>query len=247
MEKISYKLSAFEGPLDLLLYLISKNKLNIYDIKISSLLEQYMEHINIMKDQEMDIASEFLEMAARLVYIKTVSLLPKHEEEEKLKEELTGQLLEYQDCKKAAGRLSEMICFDWFIRNPAELSFDMTYNKCHEKHELLKAYGVVYQKADRKLPPSTESFSEIVSKNIVSVSSKIVFILRKLWKTPYLNYGSLFNFDSEKSELVATFLAVLELVKGKRIVVYCDKDNCTRLSLLSGGILGWKSKKSKQQ
>ena len=94
MEAISYKLSEFEGPLDLLLHLISKNKLNIYDIEISVLLAQYMEHIDKMKEKNMDVASEFLEMAARLVYIKTVSLLPKHEESEELKKELSGELIE---------------------------------------------------------------------------------------------------------------------------------------------------------
>ena len=93
MEKISYKLPSFEGPLDLLLYLISKNKLNIYDIQISTLLDQYMEHIKAMQEQDMDVASEFLEMAARLVQIKTASLLPKHQEAEEFKEDLTGQLL----------------------------------------------------------------------------------------------------------------------------------------------------------
>ena len=102
MEKISYKLPAFEGPLDLLLHLISKNKLNIYDISISELLNQYMEHLDLMKENNMDVASEFLDMASRLVEIKSYELLPKYEEGEKLKEELQGQLLEYQECRKAA-------------------------------------------------------------------------------------------------------------------------------------------------
>ncbi|MBP3704798.1 MAG: segregation/condensation protein A, partial [Clostridia bacterium] len=75
---LSYKLEVFEGPLDLLLTLISKNKLNIYDIPISTLLEQYMEQIERMQAADLDVASEFLEMAARLVHIKSVSLLPKH-------------------------------------------------------------------------------------------------------------------------------------------------------------------------
>ena len=87
MEKLSYKLETFEGPLDLLLYLITKNKLDICDIQISELLDQYMEQINAMQEADMDIASEFLEMAARLVYMKTVSLLPKHEEMEALRQE----------------------------------------------------------------------------------------------------------------------------------------------------------------
>ena len=93
---ISYHLETFEGPLDLLLQLIAKNKLNIYDIPLVELIDQYLAQIELFKEEQMDIASEFLEMAARLIYIKTVSLLPKHEETEKLKQELTGELLEYQ-------------------------------------------------------------------------------------------------------------------------------------------------------
>ena len=94
-ETLSYKLDVFEGPLDLLLNLIAKNKLNIYDIPIAELLEQYMAQIHEMQAADMDVASEFLEMAARLVHIKSVSLLPKKEEEAALKQELTAQLLEY--------------------------------------------------------------------------------------------------------------------------------------------------------
>ena len=79
MEKISYKLEAFEGPLDLLLHLIEKNKLDIYDIMISDLLEQYMEHMELMKQQDLEIAGEFLDMASRLIHIKSAMLLPKYD------------------------------------------------------------------------------------------------------------------------------------------------------------------------
>ena len=103
--QLNYKLDAFEGPLDLLLLLISKNKIDIYDIKISLLLDQYLEQISKMEEQDMDIASEFLEMASRLVYIKSVMLLPKYEEEaQELKRELQGQLIEYQQCREAAAQ-----------------------------------------------------------------------------------------------------------------------------------------------
>ena len=84
MERISFKLEVFEGPLELLLHLISKHKLNIYDIEITLLLEQYLEYIDKMSETDMEIASEFLEMAARLIYIKTVSLLPKYDEADDL-------------------------------------------------------------------------------------------------------------------------------------------------------------------
>ena len=80
MDKLSYKLESFEGPLDLLLHLIAKNKLNIYDINICELVGQYLDCINKMKEQDMDLSSDFLEMASRLVYIKSVSLLPKDNE-----------------------------------------------------------------------------------------------------------------------------------------------------------------------
>ena len=99
MEKISYKLQVFEGPLDLLLSLIQKNKLNIFDIPIDELLDQYMEAVRRMQEENLDVASEFLEMAARLVHLKSLSLLPRKEEEEELKRELVGELLEYQQCR----------------------------------------------------------------------------------------------------------------------------------------------------
>lgn len=103
MDKISYKLPVFEGPMDLLLHLINKHKLNIYDIPILELVEQYVAAVRQMQeDENLEVTSEFLEMAARLVYLKTVSLLPVHEEADQLKKELTGELLEYRDCQLMA-------------------------------------------------------------------------------------------------------------------------------------------------
>ena len=97
MDKISYKLPVFEGPMDLLLHLINKHKLNIYDIPILELVEQYVAAVRQMQeDENLEVTSEFLEMAVRLVYLKTVSLLPVHEEADQLKKELTGELLEYR-------------------------------------------------------------------------------------------------------------------------------------------------------
>ena len=107
MDRPQYKTEVFEGPLDLLLHLISKHKLNINDIPIFELVEQYIAYVQLMQEENMEIASEFLEMAARLVYIKTVSLLPVYEEAENLKKELTGELIEYQACKIMAKKLSE--------------------------------------------------------------------------------------------------------------------------------------------
>ena len=123
MEQLSFKIAETEGPLDLILQLIRQHKLDIYDIEISKLLEQYMAHIQQWQEMDMEIASDFLEMASRLVYIKSVSLLPKHEElEEKLKSELTGQLIEYTLCKQVA----QLLRATWqgdslFFREPQTL------------------------------------------------------------------------------------------------------------------------------
>ncbi len=246
MEKISYKLSAFEGPLDLLLYLISKNKLNICDIQISELLDQYMEHINAMKEQDMDIASEFLEMAARLVYIKTVSLLPKHEEAEELQKELTGQLLEYQECKKVALQLAENINFNSLVREPEEIEFDQSYRRFHSPSELLAAYLNAAGRGKRFIPPPPEAFSGIVTHRIVSVASQIIHVLRRLWRNSEVKYEAIFDEKREKSDLVATFLAVLELVKGKRVRIEGENQNAT-IKLMNGGMKNWKSKSSGEQ
>lgn len=215
--ELQFKLAVFEGPLDLMLHLISKNKLNINDIEIALLLEQYLDYIAQMKDADLEIAADFLVMAARLVYIKTISLLPKHEEEtEELKKELTGQLIEYQLCKAIAERMRGMYKDGIFIRKPQKLPKDTEYRLTHEPAELLKAYLAAMGKAKRRLPPPKTSFAGIVSRRIVPVETRILFVLERLYTLGEADYDSFFE-GSDTSERVATFLAVLELVKSKRI------------------------------
>ncbi len=224
--QLQYKLPVFEGPLDLLLLLISKNKIDICDIEISLLLSQYMEQINRMQSEDMDIASEFLEMASRLVYIKSVTLLPKYKDEaEKLKAELQGQLIEYAICRQVAAKLAPMVSFDKFTRAPSPVEFDLTYNRIHPSIDIANAYKAAVGRGKRKLPPSREAFSGIVEKKIISVNSRIIRVMRNLWHKKHVPYSELFDACSGKSDLVATFLAVLELVKGKRVVIDGDGDN----------------------
>ena len=222
MEKLQYRLEVFEGPLDLLLMLIAKNKLNIYDIPIAQLLEQYMEQIDLMREENLDIASEFLEMAARLVQIKAASLLPRQEEEEDPRMELTGILLEYQQCKVVAALLSERCRFDSVVRPPDELPQDLTYRREHDPRELLQALTAAWGKGKSLLPPKPESFSALVTRKIVSVASQAVYVLRRLWKQKKLPFSALFADKHDRSERVAAFLAVLELVKSRRIRVEGD-------------------------
>lgn len=221
METISYKLPVFEGPLDLLLFLVQKHKLNIYDIPIAQVLEQYLAAIREMQAYDMEIASEFLEMAAQLVYIKSVMLLPRHEEEtEEFKRELTGQLIEYQLCQQMARRLAaDYMGGDLFVRPAEEVEPDLTYRRAHRPEEMLDAYLAAAGRGKRRLPPPAQAFSGIVSRKIVSVSSRIGYVLRRLYTHPRVTYASLFEQAESKSELVATFLALLELIKSKRIAV----------------------------
>ncbi len=221
---ILYKTEDFEGPLDLLLQLIARNKLNIYDIKLSVLIEQYLEQIRYMKDNEMEVASEFLEMASRLLYIKTVSLLPKHEEVEQLKKELTGELLEYQVCKLIAQKFSAMTGgFDTFVRQPEPFEVDKTYSLVHDSVDVYNAYVAAMGKMDRRIAAvPTKVFTKIVAKKIHSVSSKIIFVMRNLWGSGKRKLSKLYLSARDRSELVATFLAVLELTKVNRVKLTGD-------------------------
>ncbi len=233
---LSYKLDNlnFEGPMDLLLQLIAKNKLNIYDIPILELTQSYLEQIDIMKRENMEIASEFLTMASRLLYMKTVSLLPKHEEIEKLKEELSGELIEYSICREMAAKLGTMQGgFDRFVRVPEKHDFDTTYELVHSPEILVSAYLSAVGRGMRRLPPSTEPFKKIVAKKIVSVSSKIVFVLRRLIGKKPQKLNDLFSSANTRSDLVATFLAVLELCRSNRIKI-SGSGNDTDISLNGG-------------
>ena len=234
MEKIQYKLEVFEGPMDLLLQLISKKQVSINDVPIMEIIEQYLEYIHELQEDDLEISSEFLEMAARLVYIKTVSLLPVHEEAEQLVEELKGELIEYRDCKLVAGKLRDSSAgFDYGCRIPEKIEVDMTYTRIHEPVDIFKAYIAAVGKGLRRLPPPVEAFKGIVAHKIVSVSSRISVIAEKFKHKKKQKFISFFEESESRSEMVATFLALLAMVKAKRLLVEGDMDN-PDITLLQG-------------
>ena len=225
MDKLSYKLESFEGPLDLLLHLIAKNKLNIYDINICELVSQYLDCINKMKEQDMDLSSDFLEMASRLVYIKSVSLLPKDNESEQLKDKLSGELIEYRTVKLLAAELAKNTDgFSKVVRRPDMPEVDQTYVLTHDSGVLSHWYLAAVGRGLRRLPPPTTAFEPLVKKPVIPVSAKIVYIMRRLFNGVKVKYKSIFSEVKSKSEAVATFLAVLELIRGGRIAMD-DEDN----------------------
>ena len=223
MESISFKLDVFEGPLDLLLHLITKHKLNIYDIEISKLLDQYLLYIEQAKEQDLEIAGEFLEMAARLIYIKTVSLLPKPEEAEEIKKELQGALIEYSLCKKAAECLKmEFVGHDIFVREPMKITFSGEYRLKHSPQKLVDVYFSMNVKPVESKDDSEKKINAVVNQQVVPVSVKIIYVLKSLYKTGKAYITSLFEGMTGRSERVATFLAILDLTRSGRILISED-------------------------
>ena len=226
MEKIQYKIEVFEGPMDLLLQLISKKQVSINDVPIMEIIEQYLEYVKKLQEDDLDVSSEFLEMAARLIYIKTVSLLPVHEEAEKLVEELRGELIEYRDCKLVAGKLRETgLGFDYYYREPEKIEVDMTYTRIHEPVDIFKAYIAAVGKGLRRLPPPVEAFSGIVAHKIVSVSSRISVIIERFRSGNRQKFLSFFEKSESRSEMVATFIALLAMIKAKRLAVSGESED----------------------
>lgn len=228
MSEVLFRLEGFEGPLDLLLFLISKHKLNINDIQISVLLDQYLEYIDGIDAYDFEYAGDFLEMAARLILIKTLSLLPKRDEAAEMKRELEGRLIEYSLCKQAAAKLSLTYVGDKvFVRRPVELPISKTYTKTHAPEELTQAYRMIFDRRMRSRPVEASQFKPIVSHRIVSVAAGIVRVLRRLYKTGSCPVSEMFSEIDGKSERIAAFLAVLELTKSGRIIISDDNKTIT--------------------
>lgn len=156
--------------------------------------------------------------------MKTISLLPRHEEEsERLREELTGSLIEYGLCKLAAEKLRELdISGSMFTREPIELEIDKTYVLTHMASILFEALADAKGKGERRQPPPRDSFDPIVAKPVVSVTSRIFYLLRRLRRMGKLPIEGLFDPTGGRSAMVATFLAVLELVKSGKIELMED-------------------------
>lgn len=211
--------------MDLLLHLIAKHRLDIHDIEITKLLEQYLLYIDQARQQDLELAGEFLEVAARLIYIKTISLLPKPEEAEKAKQELQGTLIEYALAQVTAMQLRELfIADDIFVRKPVKLpKMKQDYKLKHSPDRLAEIYAQIGKvRINGKL--LTEKITETVTQEkTVSVISKVIFVLKQLYGGKSVTVDSLYEGITDRSARVATFLAVLELTRFGRIML--NEDN----------------------
>lgn len=226
MEELSFKLEIYEGPLDLMLDLIRKHKLNIRDIEISVLLEQFLLYMEKMQEADIELAGEFVEMAAHLIFIKTAALLPKHEVEE-LKKELSGRLIEYAMCKAAAERLRRHFVGDnVFVREPLDLPVDNTYRNHHDIYELLDSYSAVSGRGEKLKKEARQALQPIVTQTYVTVFTKVLYVLKKIRHGETVEIKSLYKGQT-RSEQVATFLALLELSKHSRVTFSEDGTQMT--------------------
>ncbi len=228
MEKVLYKLENFEGPLDLLLHLITKNKVSIYDIPIVEITDQYLEAIEGIEESQLDNTSEFLVLAAQLLLIKSKMLLPKEEileEEEDPREELARRLLEYQKYKEASQELrkTEFWSRYMFFKESEKIDFPVPpYDKHHETDELINAFNAILQRQIRKEKPKKKAFFGIVGREKVSVEDMTKKVYSMLSKKKNLPFKSLFKKGDSKPEMVATFLALLEMIKSNKIFAEYD-------------------------
>ena len=235
---LTIKLQVFEGPLDLLLHLLDKNKVNIYDIPIVEITNQYMEYIAEMKRNDLNVMSEFLVMAATLIDIKSRMLLPAvqtedEEEEEDPRAELVQQLLEYKMYKCMAYELrdrqmdaervlfkeptipAEVAEYEEPI-NMQELVSDLTLAK------LNSIFKSIMKKQVDKIDPVRSKFGKI-EKEEVSLSDKMAYLENYCLTHSYFSFRSLLEAQSGKMEIIVTFLAILELMKTGKIFISQDK------------------------
>jgi segregation and condensation protein A len=222
-EEYKVRLDVFEGPLDLLLYLIKKDELDIYDIPIERITRQYLQYMDLMRMLDLNIAGDFIVMAATLMMIKSRMLLPpeertamEEEEEDDPRWDLVRQLVEYKKFKDAALHLEilEDQRLDVFAREGEHVQLGPAPDvSLHDVSlfDLISAFGDVLKRV------KTEELKEIFSERF-TVAEKMEHIVRRLQKETRIEFGSLFAHLASRHEIVCTFLALLELIRLRQLV-----------------------------
>ena len=228
----SEEMEDFEGPLDVIFTLLSKNKIEIQDVSITAILEQYLAYLDEMKRLDMEIASEFITMASHLMLIKTKMLLSAAEQAEAESElDLLRQSLIERKRKEAMEQIRVAIgvleprneigrCI--FVKDPEPLRREKGYRYKHEPVDLLRALDTISERNNKTLPPPTMNFKGIVGKEPYPVSKKAGEVMRRLLLKGIERLKNLFKGNRSRSEIVATFLAVLALCKTNSVSLEDD-------------------------
>lgn len=221
--KYAIKIDNFEGPLDLLCHLIDKNKMDIYDIKINEIADQYIEYLNQMEEMNLDIASEFIIMASTLIYLKSKSLLPKQEEaeEELTEEELIQRIIEYKKYKEIIKKLKvnyqENSKLYLGTRENIELP-KQEIEKEYEKDLIPNLYKTLLEKNEEKINKNAENIEKIAITDNYTVTSKVKEMFKALIKNNKFVFNKLFSLkEHNKQEVVTAFSGLLEMSKRDKV------------------------------
>ena len=221
--KYAIKLDNFEGPLDLLCHLIDKNKMDIYDVKISDIADQYIQYINELESYNLEIASEFLIMASTLLYLKSKSLLPKavEDEAELTEEELLQRIIEYKKYKEISAKFKEMyaIYSKRFYKLPEKIELPKQKIEAkYTKEDIINSYKNLIERNERKINQNKDNIQKIAVVENISVASKVKDIFRELIKKPKFVFNKLFTLSKcNKQEVVTAFSGLLELSRRSKV------------------------------
>lgn len=230
MNRYEVSLEKFEGPLDLLIHLIQKNKIDIYDIPIAEITNQYLAHIEKWRELDMEVASEFVVMASKLLEIKSRMLLPRakdeEEDEEDLKEKLVRQLIEYKIFKNISAYLEERESTELHAvyKDPEYISaMNQDAEIEIDPEDIFKAYSNVFSLYNDEI--EFKDFSQEIVREVFTVEEKIEYIERQfeLNRSGELHFSELFRKKVSRGEVVVTFLALLEMYKINNIRLFQNR------------------------
>ena len=230
MEALTYRIEQFEGPLDLLLTLIQKNKVNIEDIPIAIICDQYLEYIKAAQSMDMEVAGEFIVMASELMRIKSSMLLPRIQPDEKdPRAELADALLRYQQAKQAAQKMAPLyqLYSGRMVKDTDEITVDTSYVADQQVTSLCLAVRRIIAANESRPRAEKQVFAPMIAKPIVPVEVKIVGILHHIGKRKNPSMKELLSDAVSLPDLIAIFLGILELIKVRKILIEEDPDSYT--------------------
>ena len=222
-KKYSIKIDNFEGPLDLLCFLIDKNKMNIYDVNLSDITEQYIEFLNAMEEMNLEIASEFLVMASTLLYLKSKKLLPKQEEEEEeiTEEELIRRIIEYKKFKEISKTLKEnyKLYSNRFYKGQEEIKLPkQKLEKDYEPEKIPEIYRLLVERNSVRINQNAKNIEKIALVDKYTVAEKVREMYKVLVKQKKFIFNKLFAINKkEKQEVVTAFSGLLEMSRRNKV------------------------------
>lgn len=222
--KYAIKLENFEGPLDLLCHLIDKNKMDIYDIKLSEITDQYIAYISQMEEMNLEVTSEFLIMASTLLYIKSKNLLPTEVEDERelTEEELLQRIIEYKKYKEISKKIREFYeqnskrCFK--LQENIELP-KQKLEREYKKETIIELYTQIVENNKNRLNQNAKNIEKIAITDTYTVGSKVKEMFRELLRKPKFIFNKLYKVsESNKNEVVTAFTGLLELSRRSKVI-----------------------------